>query len=120
MKLLTENFCKDHHTWLLVGHPLFAKTTHYVNRRLVLDVRVAPPLYTNVCKLIKADPKTAVENESVGYFKRWIKGLGANGLAKFFQQDLMLFYVKVKQLKLHSLPLLVPLRDLYFILVVLL
>ena len=64
---------------------MFAKITHYVDRRPVLDVRVAPPLYTNVCKLIKADPKAAVENESVGYLKRWIKGLDANGLAKFLR-----------------------------------
>ena len=43
------------------------------------------PSTQKVCKLIKADPKTPVENESVGYLKRWIKGLDANGLAKFLR-----------------------------------
>ena len=43
------------------------------------------PTVSKVCKLLIADPKSPAESESFSHLKRWIKGLDANGLAKFLR-----------------------------------
>jgi hypothetical protein len=43
------------------------------------------PTTCKVCKLIKAEPKSSAENESLSHLKRWIKGLNMNDLKHFLR-----------------------------------
>lgn len=43
------------------------------------------PTVGKVCKLIKAEPKSSAENESLSHLKRWIKGLNVNDLKHFLR-----------------------------------
>ncbi|XP_028409486.1 uncharacterized protein LOC114532099 [Dendronephthya gigantea] len=69
--------------WMDVLYPLKSFVT---TRDALFEIyQSLYPTAAKVCKIIKADPQTSAERESISHLKRWIKGLDENALAKFLR-----------------------------------
>ena len=69
--------------WLEVLSPL--KSFIFSKDSLFQIYSSLHPTVSKICKLLIADRKSPAKSESFSHLKRWIKGLDANGLAKFLR-----------------------------------